>query len=405
MTSVTLEFVVATKTFQDAEGNVLDTSKLDPTFDLDSVVRRMSSSTALTFTVKLTRLNRRKGLQRIAIEKVVQGSQLGLLPSYFVRSEESVATPQPEVAQEQVVPAANEVMNFIHTEAVGLRPETLVMSDIKWKFLLRSILRGNNIMMTGPAGCGKTFAAKAAREALSRPDFYFNLGATQDPRSALIGNTHFSKESGTFFTQSLFVQAIQTPNAVILLDEVSRAHPDAWNILMTVLDQGQRYLRLDEHPDTPTIKVAEGVSFIGTANIGHEYTSTRSMDRALMDRFSVIEVDVLDKDQEQKLIQQRFPNLAEDNTAKIAEIVADSRAAFVIDALTSAISTRTSLEVAALMVDGFSLEEAAEVTIYPQYTSTGGVDSERTYIKQIVQKCINVGADENLFNANQNNNA
>ena len=47
--------------------------------------------------------------------------------------------------------------------------------------------------MTGPAGCGKTMAAKSLVNALDRPDFYFNLGATQDPRSTLIGNTHFEK--------------------------------------------------------------------------------------------------------------------------------------------------------------------------------------------------------------------
>jgi MoxR-like ATPase len=136
-------------------------------------------------------------------------------------------------------------------------------------------------MMTGPAGCGKTMAAKSLVNALDRPEFYFNLGATQDPRSTLIGNTHFSKEDGTYFTESEFVRAIQTENAVILLDELSRAHPEAWNILMTVLDQGQRYLRLDEADGSPTVKVAKGVCFIATANIGNEYTSTRVIDKAL----------------------------------------------------------------------------------------------------------------------------
>ena len=129
-------------------------------------------------------------------------------------------------------------------------------------------------MMTGPAGCGKTMAAKALVNALDRPDFYFNLGATQDPRATLVGNVHFEKKSGTYFSESLFVKALQTPNAVILLDELSRAHPDAWNILMTVLDQGQRYLRLDEQDGQATINVASGVTFIATANIGNEYTST-----------------------------------------------------------------------------------------------------------------------------------
>ena len=91
----------------------------------------------------------------------------------------------------------------------------------------------------------------------------------------------------------MFVKAIQTENAVILLDELTRAHPDAWNILMTVLDQGQRYLRLDEAQGQATIEVADGVTFIATANIGNEYTATRTLDKALMDRFIVVEMDLL----------------------------------------------------------------------------------------------------------------
>jgi len=127
-----------------------------------------------------------------------------------------------------------EVLNFIHS-SYSLKPAGLMMSELKWKYLIRSAVRGKNIMMTGPAGCGKTMAAKSLVNSLDRPDFYFNLGATQDPRGTLIGNTHFEKNKGTYFSESLFVEAIQTPNAVILLDELSRAHPDAWNILMTVL--------------------------------------------------------------------------------------------------------------------------------------------------------------------------
>ena len=145
------------------------------------------------------------------------------------------------------------------------RPKGLVMNELKWKYLVRSAVRGKNIMMTGQAGCGKTMAAKSLVNALDRPDFYFNLGATQDPRATLIGNVHFDKGKGTYFSESLFVKAIQTENAVILLDELTRAHPDAWNILMTVLDQGQRYLRLDEADGQNTIKVADGVTFIAVS--------------------------------------------------------------------------------------------------------------------------------------------
>src|SRR6056300_1227667 len=120
------------------------------------------------------------------------------------------------------------IKDFIHKGSVNLKPVELVMTELKWKYLIRSAVRAKNIMMTGPAGCGKTMAAKALVKALDRPDFYFNLGATQDPRATLIGNTQFSKNEGTYFSESSFVKAIKTPNAVILLDELSRAHPDAW---------------------------------------------------------------------------------------------------------------------------------------------------------------------------------
>jgi nitric oxide reductase NorQ protein len=276
----------------------------------------------------------------------------------------------------------------------------MVITDLKWKYLIRSAVRAKNIMMTGPAGCGKTMAAKALVKALDRPDFYFNLGATQDPRATLIGNTHFDKNKGTFFSQSAFVSAIKTPNAVILLDELSRAHPDAWNILMTVLDGGQRYLRLDEADGSPIVKVAEGVTFIATANIGNEYTSTRVMDRAILDRFVTIEMDVLNDEQEYGLLKYMFPEVSDDNLKAISEIAHHTRVQSLSDSgkVTSMVSTRASVEMAGLIYDGFDLFEAAEISIFPFFSNDGGVDSERTYIKQLVQKYIKDEKADPLFN-------
>ena len=298
----------------------------------------------------------------------------------------------------------DEIVDFINN-SYSLKPVGLIMSELKWKYLVRSAVRGKNIMMTGQAGCGKTLAAKSIINALDRPEFYFNLGATQDPRSTLIGNTHFDKDNGTFFSEALFVKAILTENAIILLDELSRAHPDAHNILMTVLDAGQRYLRLDEADGSPTIKVAKGVTFIATANIGNEYTATRVMDRALIDRFIVVEMDVLDKEQEIDLLSYLFPNVETDRIEAIGDIVGGSRIELNSETprISTHISTRNSVEMASLIYDGFSLEEAAEVCIYPQYDNAGGIDSERTFVKQLVQKWsydkdeIDEGNDE-LFN-------
>jgi len=308
---------------------------------------------------------------------------------------------EPSVAHNRIM--EDPVLSFIHNDSLKLKPETLVMQDLKWKYLVRSAMRGKNIMMTGPAGGGKTMAAKTLVTSLKRPDFYFNLGATQDPRGTLIGNTHFKKDEGTMFSESVFVKAIQTEDAIILLDELSRAHPEAWNILMTVLDEGQRYLRLDEAEDAPTIKVAKGVTFIATANIGSEYTATRAMDRALVDRFIIVEMDTLQKEQEAKLLLQLHPDINPDEADTIAEIASMTRAEMVSEApkLSSAISTRLSVELAGLLSDGFTLEEGAEVAIYPFFDADGGVDSERTYMKQVVQKYCGKVEDEDIFNTEE----
>ena len=312
---------------------------------------------------------------------------------------EATAAPVIDVSGIDVPEDHAEMLNFIHS-SYSLKPKGLVMKELKWKYLVRGAVRGKNILMTGPAGCGKTMAAKSVVNALDRPDFYFNLGATQDPRSTLIGNTHFDKKKGTYFSESLFVTAIKTPNAVILLDELSRAHPDAWNILMTVLDAGQRYLRLDEADGSETVPVAEGVTFVATANIGNEYTSTRVMDKALMDRFTIVEMDVLTDEEEYGLLTYMFPHVDPDLLKSVSEIAHSTRVESRNDSgrVSNGISTRTSVEMAGLLFDGFGLDEAAEVCVYPQFDSSGGADSERTFIKQLVQKYVSDGSDENLFN-------
>ena len=289
-------------------------------------------------------------------------------------------------------------VNKVNTFNSSTPPKDFYIDELKWKFLVRNIEKGKNIMMTGPSGCGKTDATFKAAEALGREVIYFNLGATQDPRSTLIGNTHYNKDSGTYFSESSFVSAIQKENTVILLDELSRAHPEAWNILMTVLDPIQRYLRLDEKDDSPTIKVANGVSFIATANIGMEYTATRVIDRAILDRFALIEMEPLSEENEFTLLKGKFPSIDDKVLNNLCSIVSSIRKEINSDTprLSTMVSTRNTIEIAELLDDGFSLEDASQLLIYPLFPNDGN-DSERVFVKQLIQKFVQAESKKQLF--------
>ena len=141
------------------------------------------------------------------------------------------------------------------------------------------------------------------------------------------------------------------------------------------------------------------MTFIATANIGNEYTATRQLDKALMDRFTVIEMDLLTQEEEFGLLKYMFPTVEETMLSNVSNITSLTRVEAESEnaRISSGVSTRTSVEIAGLMFDGFSLIEAADITIYPQYDSTGGVDSERTFVKQIVQKFVSDDSGEELF--------
>lgn len=277
-----------------------------------------------------------------------------------------------------------------------LKPNDLIIGELQWKYLVWAVLRGKNILFIGSTRCGKTKAAKsvAAAYANDREFFSFDFGSTQDARATLIGNTTFKKELGTVFHPSDFVKAISTPNSIILLDELSRGHPDAWNIVMPVLDNTQRHLRLDETETSTIIPVAEGVSFIATANVGNEYTATRVMDKALTSRFPVIiEMKTLSARQEENLLNIKFPQVTDEQKKmfeKLTKISGDTKEHCKVanPKISTFITTDAVIEMAGLVLDGFSLNEIAEMTIYPLYSEDGGEDCERLFVKQLTQKYL-----------------
>lgn len=228
----------------------------------------------------------------------------------------------------------------------------------------------------------------------TRPFHVFNCGGGQDARATLIGNTTYKKDTGTLFYKSPFVEAIQTKNAVILLDELTRGGHDFWNILFPVLDSTQRCLRLDEQENSPVVRVDESVCFIATANVGNEYTATKVLDKALARRFPIkLEMMPLIAKELKHLFRILFPHRSAkqiDTMDVLCQLSDDLIAQCNLEdsPITTYISPANLVEMAELVMDGFSIEEIAEAAIYTEYIADGGADSERGFVKSIVQKYI-----------------
>jgi hypothetical protein len=130
------------------------------------------------------------------------------------------------------------------------------------------------------------------------------------------------------------------------------------------------------------------------------------MDHALTERFELMEMEPLSKEGEINVISRRFPELDPKVTDAIASIAEQTREMVRNpdeDKISKILSTRSTLAIAEMCNNGFSLAEAAEVRIYPYYDNEGGADSERTFMKQLVQRYIiteNTKSDtDSMFNA------
>ena len=83
---------------------------------------------------------------------------------------------------------------------------------------------------------------------------------------------------------------------------------------------------------------------------------------------------------------------------QLCSIVGDIRKEVNTDSprLSTIVSTRNTIEIAELIIDGFSIQDAAELLIYPLYPNDGN-DSERVFVKQLIQKYVGDKSKKQLF--------
>lgn len=267
-------------------------------------------------------------------------------------------------------------------------PSQFVVASDVWQQLCFAVDAGKNALIIGPSGCGKTELVRHCAQLFGRQLEVFNFGAMTEPRTSLIGATHFDPARGTFFGASRFVRSLQIPGQVILLDELNRCQPDVYNILLPILD-GQRYLALDEQEGAPLVHLAPGVCFFATANVGNEYPGIEPIDKALKDRFpTVIPMWFPEQLQEAALLMKRVRGLSNANATILARFASQQRQQWHEGEFSELVSTRALLATADQVVHGFDLTTAIRFCIINHFSDEGGEQSDRTKLKQLLQRLI-----------------
>ena len=240
-----------------------------------------------------------------------------------------------------------------------------VIDDTKKEMLSTLIESGKNCLLTGATGCGKTTLCLEVANSLGMNPVVINMGSTQDARTSLIGY-HVLEDGTTRFQTSDFIKAIQTPNTLIILDELSRASDDAFNIIFPLLDF-RRDIRVEELGGSgETIMVDPSVRFVATANIGLDYSSARSLDRALKDRFIPFHLDYIKGKELTKYITHLYDGEISKKAKPLVQVYDYSHQQYKESKISSQISTRMVLECVPLM-DKFTLKDILNNVLLSMY--------------------------------------
>ncbi|MDA9287752.1 AAA family ATPase, partial [Amylibacter sp.] len=192
---------------------------------------------------------RRKSLGVKEIEDVI--AKLARIPTKNISRDDAELLRELDASLKRVVfgqdPAIDALASAIKLARAGLRePEKPI----------------GNYLFAGPTGVGKTEVAKQLADTLGVELIRFDMSEYMEKHaiSRLIGAPpgYVGFDQGGLLTDGVD----QNPHCVLLLDEIEKAHPDVFNILLQVMDHG----KLTDHNGRSTD--FRNVILIMTSNAG-----------------------------------------------------------------------------------------------------------------------------------------
>ncbi|MES0874400.1 ATP-dependent Clp protease ATP-binding subunit ClpA [Sinimarinibacterium thermocellulolyticum] len=128
-----------------------------------------------------------------------------------------------------------------------------------------------NFLLAGPTGVGKTEVTRQLAQLLGIELIRFDMSEYMERHtvSRLIGAPpgYVGFDQGGLLTEAV----IKHPHSVVLLDEIEKAHPDVFNLLLQVMDHGKLTDNNGRQADF------RNVILVMTTNAGAEQASRRSM--------------------------------------------------------------------------------------------------------------------------------
>lgn len=226
-----------------------------------------------------------------------------------------------------------------------------------FEIMKHNIEFGVNTMLIGATGTGKTEVVANIAKVFDLPLTIFDMGTMTDPVMGLVGTHVITVENGVTkseFKRSRFSELIQQPG-IILLDEISRAGAMANNLLFPCLDFRRELPMEYSFHDTTPVKIHPQCVFFSTANMGSQYTGTHKLDRALLDRFMLIEVDSIKEDDIIATLEAEFPRITKTKIKKLVSVFTKINKEHDEFKISFNLSIRHLKTIAKLVANGFTI--------------------------------------------------